>query len=574
MKEKMFATVLLWFLVSLTFFSAIVPLVKADTYNQIPLWINILAGTEINRTQIESIESYIDSFFEDAGLNWRVTSYVLDDAMEDPDPRHGKPGEIRHTGSKRSEWSFEVDYLMCMGKEETADRGGFKIFVVSKILNGTSQDSGIEGLAYEPWGTAIVEPPKESSSSPNIDAALVWCHEIGHLLGLGHKKQNGTDRPMSDMMYEFAPHGWKFQDEDVDKMNNTKIERALGVPTTSNLQHFRKYKMYRFAAEDQSEDFEYYFPELPGLPQYNFTDIQDLIFGFYQLDETRELHVTTYFGDVIPREDVELRYFVALDTDGSNITGGQLDDWDGIDYIVDVDIYSDNVLGMLYTFPDFVSVAPLEARLETGYMFTCTEEPPAIPPEPVQYSIVVSLPLGLLEPLSDSINVGTLLTSKYGDICDKLEITSVPTLPPQRPSLILDPPVGTWGTAVAAAGNGYTPGDTVSIVFDHMNISSVYVEPDGSFETVFMVPELQENYYVVDAMDESAQVGVNVFTLTFETDLNKDEKVNIQDITIVAIAYKSKPGDPNWNSIADIDNNEVIDILDITKVAIDYGKTV
>jgi D-alanyl-D-alanine-carboxypeptidase/D-alanyl-D-alanine-endopeptidase len=77
-------------------------------------------------------------------------------------------------------------------------------------------------------------------------------------------------------------------------------------------------------------------------------------------------------------------------------------------------------------------------------------------------------------------------------------------------------------------------------------------------------------------VDDNALWSTSSKTITvlYNTDLNKDGKINIQDITIVAIAYKSRPGDPNWNSLADIDKNSVIDILDITKIAIDYGKTV
>lgn len=58
------------------------------------------------------------------------------------------------------------------------------------------------------------------------------------------------------------------------------------------------------------------------------------------------------------------------------------------------------------------------------------------------------------------------------------------------------------------------------------------------------------------------------------TDLNKDGTVNILDIASVAIAYGSKLGDPNWNSIAALDENGEINILDIAAVAMDYGKTV
>jgi parallel beta-helix repeat protein len=55
-------------------------------------------------------------------------------------------------------------------------------------------------------------------------------------------------------------------------------------------------------------------------------------------------------------------------------------------------------------------------------------------------------------------------------------------------------------------------------------------------------------------------------------DINKDGTVDIIDITRVARAFDSEPGDLNWNPIVDMDINEIIDIADITKVAIDFGK--
>jgi len=56
-------------------------------------------------------------------------------------------------------------------------------------------------------------------------------------------------------------------------------------------------------------------------------------------------------------------------------------------------------------------------------------------------------------------------------------------------------------------------------------------------------------------------------------DINGDGRVNIVDITTVAIAFKSKPGDPNWNEAADLDGNREVNIIDITRVAIEIGKT-
>ena len=57
-------------------------------------------------------------------------------------------------------------------------------------------------------------------------------------------------------------------------------------------------------------------------------------------------------------------------------------------------------------------------------------------------------------------------------------------------------------------------------------------------------------------------------------DLNNDGIINIVDVTIVARAFSSKPGDPNWNPVADMDISESINIVDMAKVAKDYGKTV
>jgi hypothetical protein len=50
--------------------------------------------------------------------------------------------------------------------------------------------------------------------------------------------------------------------------------------------------------------------------------------------------------------------------------------------------------------------------------------------------------------------------------------------------------------------------------------------------------------------------------------------VNILDIAIVAMAFGSTPEDPNWNTIADLNNDQVINILDISAVAFEFGKTV
>jgi hypothetical protein len=55
-------------------------------------------------------------------------------------------------------------------------------------------------------------------------------------------------------------------------------------------------------------------------------------------------------------------------------------------------------------------------------------------------------------------------------------------------------------------------------------------------------------------------------------DLNNDEKIDIMDITIVAMAFGSNSQSLNWNPKADVDGKGIVDIVDISNVASVFGK--
>ena len=62
--------------------------------------------------------------------------------------------------------------------------------------------------------------------------------------------------------------------------------------------------------------------------------------------------------------------------------------------------------------------------------------------------------------------------------------------------------------------------------------------------------------------------------LTFKVkvpDLNNDGTIDIYDLIIVASAYGSSEGDPNWNQAADINGDKTIDIYDMILVATCFG---
>jgi hypothetical protein len=60
--------------------------------------------------------------------------------------------------------------------------------------------------------------------------------------------------------------------------------------------------------------------------------------------------------------------------------------------------------------------------------------------------------------------------------------------------------------------------------------------------------------------------------VTIPGDLNGDFKVNLEDLVQLALAYGSKPGDPNWNPNADIDNSGTVGLSDLVILAQHYGQ--
>jgi parallel beta-helix repeat protein len=71
--------------------------------------------------------------------------------------------------------------------------------------------------------------------------------------------------------------------------------------------------------------------------------------------------------------------------------------------------------------------------------------------------------------------------------------------------------------------------------------------------------------------EQSCTVLIEPFGLN--TDINKDGIVNILDLYIVALAFRTVPGDARWDERADLDKNGIINIVDLYKVAKDWGKT-
>jgi hypothetical protein len=56
-------------------------------------------------------------------------------------------------------------------------------------------------------------------------------------------------------------------------------------------------------------------------------------------------------------------------------------------------------------------------------------------------------------------------------------------------------------------------------------------------------------------------------------DVNDDGVVNVLDIFGVAIAWNTRPGDPEWNPRLDLNGDNIVNIIDIITVTLDFGKS-
>jgi parallel beta-helix repeat protein len=78
--------------------------------------------------------------------------------------------------------------------------------------------------------------------------------------------------------------------------------------------------------------------------------------------------------------------------------------------------------------------------------------------------------------------------------------------------------------------------------------------------------------YVVDQNNTDRYPLMTPWTEIYG-DVNGDRTVDIYDAILLANAYGSGPGSPNWNAAADINADNIVDIYDAILLANNFGKT-
>jgi len=122
----------------------------------------------------------------------------------------------------------------------------------------------------------------------------------------------------------------------------------------------------------------------------------------------------------------------------------------------------------------------------------------------------------------------------------------------------------------------------VSYSWNFSDGTGIWTTPNSTIQHIFTQAK---NYLVAltvtdaDGRSHTAYNIIQVVNKTKPWDLNGDGKTDMKDVAIVAKAFGSQPGYPNWNPIADITGPEYlvpdgkVDMRDVSLVAKHFGET-
>ena len=116
----------------------------------------------------------------------------------------------------------------------------------------------------------------------------------------------------------------------------------------------------------------------------------------------------------------------------------------------------------------------------------------------------------------------------------------------------------TWDDGYLSGGNYWSDYNGTDV---HRGAYQNETGSDGVGDTPYTIDPNNEDHYPL--MTPWHQIP---------GDINFDGKVSLQDLIILTKAYGSKPGDANWNPVADILGHGKVDLADIVTLANHYGQ--
>jgi len=132
--------------------------------------------------------------------------------------------------------------------------------------------------------------------------------------------------------------------------------------------------------------------------------------------------------------------------------------------------------------------------------------------------------------------------------------------------VILPDQFGVWH--FFPSGNGILASIAFQAIYQHMDKT----KPPLTSSLHLSDTKLSDDTGMLPGIPHYTQDGLYRIFPTALGDINFDGIVDIFDIAAVAIAFGSKPPNPNWNADADLNKDGEIDIFDLVVVALHYNQ--
>jgi hypothetical protein len=161
--------------------------------------------------------------------------------------------------------------------------------------------------------------------------------------------------------------------------------------------------------------------------------------------------------------------------------------------------------------------------------------------------------------IGQTVNITVEIENK-GTIAETLNVTAYYAEIPKFPNVTIQYTIIDTQTIV-----DLNPRENVTVVFLW---DTVDVAP-GNY-TVKAVASILPNE--TDPADNT-MISPRIVKIKMLGDVNGNNRIDITDIAMAALAFGSYPDHPRWNPQADINQDNIVDIRDLALIAINFGKT-
>ena len=465
----------------------------ADELEQLDLKVNIVKDSKTKKEDAEAMQKGINAILgqcKDYGIHMEVTISTVETDVT-------KIGDLDPVPAENVTTAQQGEILTEAQKE--AEKGQIKM-VVLKSFAQPDPETTVLGSAR------MSDPTSEKPSATICDGAGAdsWAHELGHALGLNDRNRE----PNNFMAQKKVRTDTKVDEDQCRTMKEFLKKRKAEARCTECQEKAGGCVPGAESANDAIFDER-------GDVTNPIVDVEATFFTF-DLDPLSPTLFTTTGVGLFPDTPVSATYSIGFDTDNNAATGGTVGPFGGFEFAAVVQAtgtfpFNSTAMGSLIKLPEGTEVTPLDSEFRRLLHHIDVEEGQIPPDEEIGAEIALAIPVTALAPLDDPIRVAVVASSGVDQ--DLVEPETINTLPGPAPELLVAPRTASPGEALTIEGSGFASNSDVRLVLADEPLGETATLGDGTFSTSAPTLSLGPGNYLLDAIDEEGNFGLEVITV-------------------------------------------------------------